>query len=83
MSQKFEESTSGSTHKTIYQGVAAGLQICVAPLEEQRAISAYVFDRASGIDAAVVKARDSIRILTEYRAALVTSAVTGKIAGLQ
>jgi type I restriction enzyme S subunit len=78
MKQKFEESTSGSTHKTIYQGTAAGLQICVAPLEEQKAISAYVFDRARAIDEAVIQVRKSLERLTEYRAALITSAVTGQ-----
>jgi type I restriction enzyme, S subunit len=79
MTQKFEQSTNGSTHKTIYQGIAAGLEICVAPLEEQRAIAAYVFEQASAIDAAVVQVRESAEKLSEYRAALITSAVTGQI----
>jgi len=79
MTQKFEESTSGSTHKTIYQGIAASLQICVAPLEEQRAISSYVLASASAIDAAAMKVRESINLLVEYRDALVTLAVTGNI----
>ena len=79
MTQKFEESTNGSTHKTIYQGIAAGLEICVAPREEQRAIAAYVFDLAPAIDAAATKVRASIDQLIEYRAALITAAVTGKM----
>jgi type I restriction enzyme S subunit len=82
MTQKFEESTSGSTHKTIYQGIAAGLKICIAPLEEQNAISAYVFERTKVIDEAVVQVRKSVETLMEYRAALITSAVTGQITGL-
>ncbi len=79
MIQKFDESTSGSTHKTIYQGIAAGLEICVAPLDEQREIAAYVFDRASAIDCATQRVRASVDKLAEYRSALITAAVTGKL----
>lgn len=82
MTQKFAESTSGSTHKTIYQPIAAGLEICVPPVAEQDAISAYVLDRAPAVDATASKVRQSIETLTEYRAALVTAAVTGQIDGL-
>jgi len=83
MTQKFEESTSGSTHKTIYQGIASGLEICVAPIDEQRTISAHVFDSASVIDRTSSKVQQSIAKMSEYRAALVTSAVKGQIAELQ
>ena len=80
MVQKFEESTSGSTHKTIYQGVAAGLQICVPPLEEQHAISTFVFCHMKEIDEVIRRVRDSVDRLAEYRAALITAAVAGKLA---
>ncbi|MBK1732782.1 hypothetical protein CKO41_13530 [Thiococcus pfennigii] len=83
MRQKFEESTSGSTHKTIYQGIAAGLEICVAPIEEQREIASFVFERAAATDAAAKQIRSSIDMLSEYRAALITAAVTGQIAELR
>jgi len=33
MTQKFAEITNGSTHKTIYQPIAAGLEICVPPIQ--------------------------------------------------
>ena len=79
MTQKFEESTSGSTHKTIYQGIAASLEICVPPVDEQRAISGHVFDKTSAIDAVVGKILRSMRKLGEYRSALITAAVTGKL----
>ena len=83
MTQKFEESTSGSTHKTIYQGIAAGLRICVAPIGEQKEIASFVFDRAAGIDALAKEVRCSIENLLEYRAALITAAVTGGVAELR
>lgn len=82
MRQKFAGIMSGSTHQTIYQGVAAGLEICLPPHEEQQAIAAYVRDRASAIDTVAERVRDSIALLTEYRSALVTAAVTGQIRAL-
>ena len=83
MAQKFEESTSGSTHKTIYQGIAAGLEICVAPVDEQKNIASFVFERADEIDYATKKIRNSIEQFSEYRSALITAAVTGQIGELR
>jgi len=83
MTQKFEESTSGSTHKTIYQGIAAGLRICVAPIREQKQITTLVFERCARIDALAQQVHCSVARLSEYRAALITAAVSGQIAGLQ
>ena len=83
MTQKFEESTSGSTHKTIYRGIAAGLRICVAPISEQEEISDFVFERSAETDTLAKQVRSSIENLSEYRAALITAAVTGQIAELR
>ena len=82
MKQKFEQSTSGSTHKTIYQGIAAGLEVCVAPIEEQEQIAAFVFNQTADIDAAAKKVKASIDQLTEYRSALIAAAITGQIGEL-
>ena len=82
MAQKFEESTSGSTHKTIYQGIAAGLEICVAPVAEQTAIAFFVFEKMARIDKAAQQIRSSIGRLSEYRSALITVAVTGQMGKL-
>ena len=83
MAQKFEESTSGSTHKTIYQGIAAGLEICVAPADEQKSIASFVFERTAETDCVANKVRISIDQLSEYRSALITAAVTGQMSELQ
>ena len=83
MTQKFEESTSGSTHKTIYQGIAAGLEICVAPIDEQKRIVPFVFERTAAIDDALKQIRSSIEQASEYHSALITAAVTGQISELQ
>jgi len=83
MMQKFAEITNGSTHKTIYQPIAAGLEICAPPLNEQELIIEMVMGAMKQVDRTSAKIRDSITKLTEYRSALVTSAVTGQIEGLR
>jgi type I restriction enzyme S subunit len=83
MTQKFAEITNGSTHKTIYQPIAASLEICVPPLAEQDAISAKLKTAMSSIDLVRSKVADSVDRLSEYRSALITAAVTGQIEGLQ
>ena len=79
MTQKFEESTSGSTHKTIYQGIAAAFEICVAPIGEQKEIASVIFKRAASLDAAVRQVGSSIDLLSTYRSAVITAAVTGQL----
>ena len=49
------------------------------PLEEQRAIAVYLDRKLKRIDALVASVEAAIERLAEYRAALVTAAVTGKI----
>ena len=53
--------------------------VAVPPLSEQRAIADYL-DRETGkIDRLAAKVEEAIARLQEYRAALITAAVTGKI----
>jgi len=80
MKEKFDAITNGSTHKTIYQGIAAGLEICVPPRDEQEVIAKAVKERATKVDHAKQQVLRSIDLLTEYRSALITAAVTGQIA---
>ena len=55
------------------------LPIPQPPLSEQRRIVSYLADRCSKIDALINKAQASTDVLREYRSALITDAVTGKI----
>jgi type I restriction enzyme S subunit len=71
--------TMGSTHKTIYQPDAARLSICVPPLREQREIVDFLQSQTTAIDGLVAKIAGAIERLHEYRTALITAAVTGKI----
>lgn len=53
--------------------------IVVPPLAEQEAIAAFLDKEATRIDALVAKVRDAIERLKEFRTALISAAVTGKI----
>ncbi|MHB8249731.1 MAG: restriction endonuclease subunit S [Acidithiobacillus sp.] len=57
----------------------ADLWIPVPPLHEQVAIVEYLSSKTSELDDLIVQAVTVIDRLTEYRQALITSAVTGKI----
>jgi type I restriction enzyme S subunit len=51
----------------------------VPPLSEQHAIASYLDAETSKIDARIAKRRRQIALLQEYKQALITDAVTGKI----
>ncbi|KXS37411.1 MAG: type I restriction-modification system S(specificity) subunit [Methanohalophilus sp. T328-1] len=55
------------------------LKIPVPPLQEQQAIANYLDRETSQIDTLIEKTEQSIEYLKEYRTALISSAVTGKI----
>ena len=55
------------------------LAMLIPPLDEQRAIVAYLDDETELIDALVVRTEAATERLQEYRTALITAAVTGKI----
>lgn len=69
----------GSTHKTIYQPVAASLRIPLPPLAEQERIVAAVREETAKIDTLIAKAERFIALSKERRAALITAAVTGAL----
>jgi restriction endonuclease S subunit len=53
--------------------------ICHPPQPEQIAISTYLDTEMTKLDALVAKVDEAVERLQEYRSALITSAVTGKI----
>jgi len=55
------------------------LKIPVPPLPEQHAIAAYLDRETTKLDRLVAKVEEAITRLQEYRSALITAAVTGKI----
>jgi type I restriction enzyme S subunit len=72
-----EESAHGT--RKMETEILAKFQLLVPPLSEQQAIVAYL-DRETGkIDALITKVEEAIEKLKEYRTALISAVVTGKI----
>lgn len=67
----------GLVHVT--KGKLGGIKVPVISLKEQKAIAIYLHSETQRIDSLVLKIEDSIAKLREYRTALISAAVTGKI----
>lgn len=65
--------------KNLMQESFLSIAVAIPPLPEQRAIAAYLDRETAAIDALVAKVETAIDRLQEYRAALITAAVTGQI----
>ncbi len=61
------------------QGEIADIAFTLPPLPEQAAIAAYLDKETAKLDALVGKVESAVERLQEYRTALITAAVTGKI----
>ena len=79
MGQEFRRLTMGSTHQTIYMPDVGDFWTPVPPVAEQHQIVAFIRRELANIDALVAKVRTAIDHLKEYRTALISAAVTGKI----
>lgn len=69
----------GSTFKRVNVEGIRNLLVPLPPIEEQVAIAAYLECETSKIDRLISLTEDATSRLIEYRQALITSAVTGKI----
>ena len=65
--------------QNISQGAIKTLWLPVPPVAEQRAIANYLDREGTKIDFLATKAEEATERLLEYRSALITAAVTGKI----
>lgn len=74
---------SGSAQPKLTKDALMSLPVWVPPLDEQTSIEKSVMADLAAIDPVIAKCGSSIEKLTEYRTALITSAITGQIAGLQ
>ncbi len=79
MQQEFERLTMGATIRTIGMPDVGGFVVPVPPMAEQQAIVAELSEKRSQIGALAQSIERQIEKLNEYRAALITAAVTGKI----
>lgn len=72
-------SKSGCTVESIESDYMLNTLLPIPSAEEQQAIGAYLDCESARIDQLIAKVESAIARLTEYRQALITSAVTGKI----
>ena len=77
--QQLEALMIGSTFRRINVGQIKALWMCVPPVSEQRDIASYIDASNKHVDRLTEKVLAAIDVLLEYRSALITAAVTGKI----
>jgi type I restriction enzyme S subunit len=70
---------SAGTQPNISMAAIERLLVTAPPLDEQRTIAAYLDRETAHIDALIAKVEAMIERLEEYRTALISAAVTGKI----
>ena len=63
----------------ISRTMLGNIRVPVPPLAEQAATAAYLDEETAKLDALVGKVEEAVERLQEYRTALITAAVTGKI----
>ncbi|MCZ0933074.1 MAG: restriction endonuclease subunit S [Oligoflexia bacterium] len=67
------------TRTSLSQELLKKLPVLLPPLQEQKSIASFLDKETSRIDSLIEKIKKSIDLLKEYRSALITSTVTGKI----
>ena len=77
--EQAESMMIGSTFRRINVGQIKSFWMTIPTLEEQTAIASYLDTETAKLDQLVSKAEELIDRLHEYRTALITAAVTGKI----
>ena len=70
---------TGVTRYGLPNSAEENVWIPLPPLDEQREIAAFLDRETERIDSLITKKRLLIKRLQEYRAALITAAVTGKL----
>lgn len=70
---------TGSCQPNFGPSHLARVMVAVPPPPEQTAIAAYLDEETSKLDALVARVEEAVERLQEYRTALITAAVTGKI----
>lgn len=79
MRKELDRLVMGSTHKTIYMPDIAQLATPTPPIAEQDRIVRFIEGRECVLRQLLQKSDESIVLLKERRAALITAAVTGQI----
>ena len=77
---QFLSGSGGAIQQHFDIETAKDLIVPVPPLEEQRAIVAYISDETAKLDALRSATERTIALLKERRVALIAAAVTGQLA---
>jgi type I restriction enzyme S subunit len=77
--QGVEGRATGSTAEGVKRRYLMAMPVCVPPIEEQAALNAYLSTEMVRIERIVPATEKAISLLQEYRTALISAAVTGKI----
>ncbi|MXZ70791.1 MAG: hypothetical protein F4Z04_04690 [Acidobacteria bacterium] len=79
MSMDLASLDTGSANPTINRNLVHPVVVSWPPVPEQSAIAAFLDRDTASIDALIAKIRQAIAYLKEFRTALISAAVTGKI----
>ncbi|WP_370559134.1 restriction endonuclease subunit S [Edwardsiella tarda] len=79
MEKEFERYTFGATIKTIGMDNIRELKSTFPPVEEQRNLINWAFNKIEKIKSSIDKVEDMLSLLQERRTTLISAAVTGKI----
>ena len=79
VAEQFRVSASGVTRFGLAQGAIKGAFFPVPPLDEQRAIIAYINKKCAEISQTISRAEREIELMREYRTRLISDVVTGQI----
>ncbi len=71
--------SNATTLGIMNQEKTKSIQLCIPPLEEQQAIAEHIEKKTAIIDRQKAQVTEAIERLNEYRSALITDAVTGKM----
>lgn len=76
-----EQNTSGASDsmQNIGQDIVRNIVMPCPPIKEQEAIVAYITEQTARLDTLVTKVEEAVERLQEYRTALISAAVTGKV----
>jgi len=80
MGDQLQALGQGSTFMELHTNSLAAANLAVPTLAEQRAIADYLDTETDRIDAVSSREESVIKLLAEYRTALITAAVTGQLA---
>jgi type I restriction enzyme, S subunit len=79
LAEQLEAVMIGSTFRRINVGEIKKFWVCVPPRSEQALIISFLDGETDRLDRMIAKVEEAIARLQEYRTALITAAVTGKI----